>query len=552
MLHGNSICKSLESQLNQAQTQLCNQFLIQPSECIVATMQWLEEKHPEIIKGYADVSRGIFSAEDEEAMHKYYKSDYELAVAGLMLSGIVVGFSLDTGKVSLYTASHHIIETLCAEGLLDNGRGELPSNYERVVGSLSVATPFLSKSAFESFYAIRLEPKVYGSTIKFNTVIQRSGLCLRRTVLMPYVCYSSCMMLLNKFLETRILEVKQVTKTRFVTRDIEVLSKVYGRGRAYSLLGYKPLPQIGNFYLPSLGASIRTAGVTNVILTDIESIRIAQLSEVDLSDVNTDLSNARDFFRYTVRRMKGQQIKDLAYKLELSNLISFDESELGDLASIKKKIYDSSLYDSQYYNFMKENQDMFNMDKYRTLKCKFGNLSEPVPVPQTLEELREMLKTGVYRIIVSKVDGKLSVITATENKKMLTGLYGRDYMAKYESLGVCLRTAKYLLERHNGDTIDFDDVVELDKKYGLNLNMERIFSSHLVDGVMPETVSVSSVLAGVNELLANSGSREAREQSYLTVRSCNATYSGQGKSRNFYKQLKLETIISITKLKDCR
>lgn len=475
-----------------------------------------------------------------------FKDKYEqLATYGVAMSNLFLGYNTQTGVLALYTSSYTILEHLASKGILKGKKDpiniELQNFHNALVTSDRVKTSIKKGKLIQ---AVRLDGEFMGNgVVVFTGTIPRSQLNLDVEVIVPFQTMDYAMEYINQILQENILRVTMGDKVRVVTKNYSVLSMIYGQERANYLVSRQYDARIESFYVPSVGASIYTAGITNLKLKDIDKIEVVRgIQDVDLSEIKVDYTKSKDFFKSVVKGMSAEQIHELADQVLENKNLTAKESKKELLGDFVNKVYDSDLYE-----LMKRNPKLFDMSKFNELENKFGNEFIQLEVPKNKDELEELVKTGVIKILIQSRSGKLSTVICTNNTKELARVYGKSYYSKFESEGNRLRALEKLVRAKYPETMTVKDLVAARKKFGLEYMCSEV---NLEVNAPEETFESKRLISEIYNQLNHIELRKTvvKQPGLVTVRSCEAYLDDEGNVKDFYKNIDPKTIISVVRL----
>lgn len=392
-----------------------------------------------------------------------FTSCYEqIATYGVLLSNIVWGYDIEKDSMSLYTSSIQLLQQLASRGILVGNKEPIAIELEQLSKKL-YSSDKIKKSIKDGkkIVAVRLDTEIKGKGMVMTFTLPRTLISLDTHVIVPFSGYQKLTELLYSELQGNILRVKMGDKVRDVTMNMGVLNSIYGAERAKVLTSYTPDMYTQRFYVPSVGASKYTAGVTNIKLTEVDEIKPISLADIDLTEANMDYSMVIDFFLQSVDKMTDNQIGKAS---QVFGLICLN-APIEDLRERLKDVV-NTLYPREIWDLMKANPKLFKVEKYSKIKNKFGSNFTKINVPSTKEELQDLLSMGVYKILLTKRDGSFSTIIGSNNTDIIEKILGVSIWSM-ESDGVRLRRLKSLL---SGGTVS--DISALIKE----LKLENIIS----------------------------------------------------------------------------
>lgn len=486
------------------------------------------------------VSNGICKQED-------FTTNYnQLAHYGAFLSNMMWCYNIKTGKFALYTSSYSILVSLASKGLLMGKRKpiaeEMRTFEEALVSGGRLANSIKKGNTIQ---AVRLDWEYSGNKLIFKPTIPRSQLVIGEEHIIPYFALDSAMQIINEELQTKILKIVQGDKVRVVTKNPAVLKSIYGETRTNYLLNYTYDARSNSFFVPHVGASIFSNGVTNIDFTAVDSIQVINsVSDIDLSEVKLDIDGACDFCKANLGSLTDDQLVAFMEKLEISGVS--DSRELNQQLTVTSL---DMLHPYRVYNAMKDLQ-CFDMDKFKAQPSKWGSSSnvEQLDIPSTMEELTALMKTGIFKVTILTNKGKYAQVVCTNSGKELSRIYGNDYFAKFESYGNKLRALNNELKRSYPVEISEDELEALCNKWGAYDVMADLIDRY-PDAYSKGVFAYKQVYHIITLELQGVNDRKTviKQPNCLTVRSCECPVSGEV-TYNYYKNIELHSIKSIVRL----
>lgn len=545
MLSNNHICSVQAQNFKLMQNQHMQKVIPASNVSVLLTLGEMFATSHNLAYAYACEAYKIFVAQKRCTESDFQSSYNLLANYGVALSGMFFAYELKTGKMALYTSSVSLLKQLATRNFLKGKKQPIAIELQDIEKKL-YESDRIKKSIKEGnkLISVRLDSEVVGTNVVFVPTIPRSAIDLNEFVIVPFDAVNEAMSILNAVLQERVLRITQGDKVRVVTKNIQVLTSIYGAARAQYLISQVPDARVLRFYIPSLGASIYTSGITNIHLEAIDSIEIVgSLAEIDLSEIKLDYSQAKDFFLATLKKLPAKDIHIIAEELSTQQYNATAKDSKKEITEIV-----DCLYDREVYDFMKAHPQYFNIGLYKNLPSKFGDKYEDVAVPNSIEDLRALLNTGVYKVLVNNRTGSMSTIIGSNDTKCLEKIYGKKYFRNYESEGNRLRALKNEVTKRFSDGLTDDKLIKVCDKYGLR---------HLANEV--GGFDSNTKLYPANELLKVIRLYEAdveqrktviKQPHLVVVRSCESKLDNEGNPVAFYKNIDLKSVISITRLSD--
>lgn len=467
----------------------------------------------------------------------------QLAIYGVFLSNFVFCYNCKTGKLDLYTSSYSLLTHLASRGILMGKRKpiaeEMKSLEDALVKGARISTSIKKGGLIQ---AVRLDWEYRDSKLIFTPTIPRSQLNIRDEYMIPYTAMDQAMRVINDELQTKVLKVTSGDKVRVVTKNPAILNMVYGEVRTNSLLSYTFDARSNSFFVPCVGASIYSSGVTNLDLTAIDKIQpVSSLAEIDLSEVQVDVSSAPSYCESELRNLTDDQLIDFGNRLEITG-VSSDRPT--NEALISEVVYAINPY--KLYCIIKE-CPYFSVKDMASRPSKWGSAvnARQVEIPSSVEELDKLFKTGIFKVTLLTRDGKYKPVVVTNSYKELKRIYGNDYYSRFESEGNRLRMLSRELKSKYPQTIDSEELSKLCNKWGTP-DIHYVVMNKYPDS---EVYAYKDVYQAIVVALHSVDERKTvvKQPGVITVRSCdckpdtNATWG-------YYKNISLRAIKSILQI----
>lgn len=384
------------------------------------------------------------------------------AVQGALFDGLCFGYDTSNDSVALYTMNFD---------LLMNDLG-----ISRDMTAMCMRSNIIGQ--FKGF-RIDVEYNVGPETFDFKAVNHRKVLDNETVIFIPYIACVRLMKMIESFLSSgAVLKVKQdyngTDKTRYITRNESVLAKFCDSPEAVKGLEPSFFPLKAFFYAPVLGAPSTTAMVTNVKLFNLCEVKKIKADRVSALGI----SKPTDPMRSIVEdRVFAQNMSSLvmnnpyAAAKVVDNLPKGTEffSKIDNVSQIYESVFSKYLHGlsdkereeaiAAVPNVSEEVQNI--MSVFEGSKGRVLDRSEY----ENLYSLKELLRNHVCRFIIRKKDCSLSSMLGTNNKQILSKVYGEDYFAAYESAGA--RLYRVLDEVDSGK-----DIVSALADYGFHCNKD--------------------------------------------------------------------------------
>lgn len=520
MLANNHICKVQSQNFAQLQIEYMRSEIDKPSCSLLMTLRQMFNANQEMTYKFASEAYIAFVAKgwcDESDFQLRYE---QIATYGVMLSNVVWGYDIDKGSMSLYTTSVSVLQNLAQKGILKGKNQpiavELPQ-YEKTLYESDRIRKSLSTPGGR-LVSVRLDTEIADGRLQIKPVIPRTAISLDTRIIIPFTAYQKAVELLRNILQQYILRIKMGDKVRDVTLNKQILASIYGEGRANQLVSYIPDIYTQRFYVPSVGASKYTTGVTNIHLEDVDEVKAISLADIDMSEVNMDYTMVPEYYKGVVAKMSEVRLAKAAEAMDLL-------CKNAPVDDLRQNLMDmtTALYPKDLWDIMKAHPKLFKVDGYSKMKNRFGSEYTPVEKPKTVKELSDMLNTGVYKILITKRNGKFSTIIGSNDLNCIKKVFGENYM-KFESEGVRLRRLRYLIEKQGAD-VD-KAIAECNAKYLVHGDRQEVLRQ--IDILLREVDMNKTVVKQANLVL---------------VRNLEAT-----ESYEYYKNLDLRQIDEIYRL----
>lgn len=524
MLYNNHICK-VQSQHFPLMEAEYLKTEIQKSPCsLLMTLHDMFCQNNELCQMFATETYNLFLSQGR-CMEDDWVLRYELlATYGVLLSNPVLGYDCKTGGMAIYTSSIALLQLLAQKGYLKGKKQPIPIELELLQKQMYDSDRIRKaiRGTDEKVVCARLDTEIKDGRLVMTVTIPRTMPTLQSHMFIPFTAYQKAVEVLRKEMQMHILRFKMGDKVRDVTLNDGVLSSIYGADRARQLTSYVPDIYTQRFYVPNVGVSKYLPGVTNIKLENVDEIRPISLADVDLSEVNMDYSMVHDFF-------KGQMLTADSKKFAM-----ICDTIVADFKNVPRKEMEdrlieetSKMLSSDLWKLMKEYNGIYHTENYKNVRNKYGDLYEYVPIPKTTAEMQELLKSGVFKVLITKRNGSFSTIYTTNDDVKIEALLGSRYMS-FESEGGRLRALRYHLT-HEKDA----DVESLISHYYLRewiwgTGGDKDLAIQMIDERLYEIAKVKTVV---------------KQPTLVTVRSLEAV-----SKETYYKAIDLKSVVEIIRL----
>jgi len=448
--------------------------------CLLMSLHDMFVAKQDMCKLYADEAYKLFACRgwaDED----YYVLRYEqLATYGVLMNTMLWGYNVSTGSMNIYTSSYTRLSALAQNGYLKGKKLpialELEEFKEKLVNSQRVKKTIREGGRF---FTARIDFEKKGSKVEATFTVPRTLPSFDDTIFIPVSAYQKVVEMLSNEMRNSILRITIGDKVRDVTLNQGLLEAVYGGSHTKSMLSYMPEIYTKKFYVPNIGASKYLIGVTNIQLEAVDSVVPITLTDVDMSEVNTNYDMVVDYFKMRVNSLGDAELGEVGELLGVGFLNAPEDD-------LRRRVLEEAdtIFPSELWKFMKDNDRYFNTDRYNLMPNKFGDKYEPVDIPRTVAELSYVLGTGAFKVIITKRNGSFSTIYCTTSPDVVEMVVGSKFM-DFESLGVRARGLKRTILSDRG--IDLNGAI---KHYRLE---------KYVGGSYQEVLSQVEVLLGAVE-----------------------------------------------------
>lgn len=543
MLFNNHICKVQSQYFKQLQEQHMLTNLRGDNISVLMPLSAMLSANSNMAYDFACESYKLFVSKGFCRTDVFNTNYYQLAVYGVALSNFFIGYNTETGESNLYTSSYYLLTQLATRGILMGKRTAIATEMATLEDAL-VSGNKIPKSLQEGdrIQAVRLDYEYSNGKLIFKPTIPRSQLDLSRYCIIPLQAVEQAMHMLNDQIQDKVLEVTMGDKVRYITKSAPILSMIYGEQRARYLVSANYDARVFRFTAPNVGASIYSVGVTNIDLAKIDRIRVVDsVMDIDLSEVKLDTSRAVEYIKSTIPSMNETAIREVAeyLKINIRNISGIDYVQVfkNGLALIPTyKAYDAIKAFPQY----------FDLNKFKSLTPKYSS-GEQIQIPETIEELEALLKTGIFKVMMRTKKGSTVSVICTNSPKELASIYGSDYYARFESEGNRLRRLDYIVKTKYPEGISTDVLMKLMRTLNVVTVAQSLYS--IVDDHETDFVTYDIVHQAIARELYHVKERTTviKQTDLVTVRSCECDAEHPNPSA-YYKNLSPRAITSIMRV----
>ena len=453
--------------------------------------------------------------------------------------GLLVGINLEKGgAMGIYTANPGAIFNFDGDSKFSMNK-TLELNEQGIINAVRIDVEYSNSEEEFSFKPVSLNKNT-------NLQVADTETMQGRFFLVPYIAYQRSMAFFKEMLDDgNTLKVTQETggmlKERYISARSSELAKYCDSKEFAESLKPEYFPLKGFFYAPVLGASSLTLGRTRIDLLDVCKVQSVTKPKVSKTENPVD-----------------DMLRDSVAEMLLTDMAKYDTDTYANVVSKmpkKDKVFGSMQDTPSVISVMRYMRQLSSSDKEKVLKlipgfddslaeykgllnkCEYLDASNYKP-----DEIKELLKSGVYKFIIRKNDCMYSSMTITNDENILRSIYGKDYFKRYESLGVRLYKLESMVE-HNS--------VEDSLAYcGFETDSDTISNVISVLGTNDPQKSTHERLADV---LGDSGStrkqvrKSTSNDSLVLARTCFAV-EGADKSSDYYKYIDISKVVSMCRL----
>lgn len=521
MLYNNHICKVQSQHFPLMEGEYLKKAIGKIPCCLLMTLREMFNANQDMCYQYAREAYTLFYPSGVCTEDDWQLRYEQLATYGVMLSNLVMGYDISSGGMSIYTSSMSLLLSLANKGILKSKKQPIPIELELLKKQL-YASDRIKKSIRDSsgkIVCVRLDSEIRNGKMCLTFTLPRTAPTLSSHLFIPFTAYQKAVEVLRQEMQMHILRIRMGDKVRDVTLNEGVLTSLYGEERTKNLVSYLPDIYTQRFYVPSVGASKYTVGVTNIRLTEVDEIKPVSLADIDMSEVNLNYDMVYDFYQKRVLEADDDTLGDIA------ETVSMDCKNVERSLLVERLLnVTETMYPKDLWEVMKTYNSIYHTEEYSSMQPKYGNKYTPIPIPRTVEELRYLLNNGVYKVVLTKRNGSFSTVICTNNDLIIEKCLGRRFMT-YESEGVRLRALKRQMLKNKN--IDLDKAIRY-------YNLESV-----VGGTYSEVLRQMDIgLRAVEE------SRTVVNQPTLvTVRNLSAS-----SKETYYRNIDLKSVVEVIQL----
>ena len=478
--------------------------------------------------------------------------DYDIKLLqASVLDGLVVGINIEKeGDFQIYTANIGTIFGINNESKFNIDK-TLDLNRQGIVHAVRVDIDYTSEEGFNY--------KVVSLNKNTNLKIFDVETCEGKFHLVPFVAIQRSMSFFKEMLEDqRILSVSQdkgeIRKDRYITCRKDVLAR-YCDSEAFAK-SLKPsfFPLKGFFYAPVLGASSLTAGVSRVDLLDVCNVQsVSSVEGFSKPSGGLDSFLVESCIVTILNEMYDKDVE--GYQKLVDSLPNKDGVITGAVFDIDKGVPSPISIIKYIHGLNKSTRAKVEglipgLEEAVNVKKQVFNEYEEIDLSSLSNaDVKEMLKTGVYKFLIRKKDCSYSSLTLSNNPRILRTLYGQDYFGKYESFGVRLRRLENCINKqsYSGDselvkswfTVCGFDCEEVKLNKVLELWRDGVVGNSLHEELLK--------LFSKPKSTRKSTRRSTSNEDLILARVCLASITSSG-AMDFYRYLDMSKVVSMYRL----
>lgn len=358
-------------------------------------------------------------------------------IQGALFDGLVFGYDASSGKVELYTANMNLSTDI--------------TNVGRDFSDEKFCKDVMKNNLVGKFKSLRVDVEYNNGSDEFSYkfVNHRKALLLGSTYFIPYLPILRSMKFIEDMMNTgkAVMVVQQVPqgghKARVITENRELLGKYCDDPNCVGGLKCDYYPLKSFMYAPCLGAPSTTAMCTNVDLFNLDRLQVVSGSDIDKLGIEKPVNPLRSVFsNCEIDRCLMdifEEDRDKYWEI-ITTLPRSSEFFGGNTYDGDKMVPRGAM--SNYLHSLKS--DELNQVESMIPGVKDGISRKSAIIRSftevdpsiSVEEMSNLLKKHVCRVLIRKKDCTFSSLTVTNNVEYLKMFYGNDYMKYYESFNV--------------------------------------------------------------------------------------------------------------------
>lgn len=460
--------------------------------------------------------------------------------------GLVVGINTEKANDwGIYTANTGVIFGLDSGSKFDIGK-TIEMNQQGIVNAVRIDVTYTSEEGFE-YKPVSLNKNTNLKVVDLET---GSG----RFFLVPYLAIQMSMAFFKEQLDDgRILEVLQekdgLNKIRYISTRPNILAKYTDSKEFAESLKAEYFPLKGFFYAPVLGAGSLSVGRTRIDVVDVAKVGVT--SNPKVASVPQDSLDVL-VVESTLQKYLVELYEDIEkYASLVSELPKVHEyfdvmNDTPNPVTIMKYYHQLGKKENERFWKVILNSNSEFMKEAHNCKALMTNVEYLDVKKYSNEDIKNMLKNGIYKFIIRKKDCEYSSMVVTNNEECLKKLYGDDYFGKYESLGARLYKLEEMVSKNNSPKAVKEALAYCNlEKEGVAADKEviKVLSSH------DPKKSTHERLAEIfkSEDIVGKGVRKSSTGDSILVRKCFASLNGSG-AVDYYRYLDISKVVSMVRL----
>lgn len=537
MLRNNTVCLQANNTLSTLERQRFGEFIKGQNDIPLVLYNEVLMNCSDIVYAYASEAYKCLMSIGECSSDLWVSRYSELTLYGMLLSGVVFIYDTKQEKLNRYTCSQSLLRQMINQGILISRKDNIQRDmelFDRGIRGKGRIKDNLQRGG--CFQAVRLDYKAYGNVGKFTGTFIRSPYDFTNSIIIPAPVMEMGIACLSTLIDEHLVKITMGDKVRYVTRNKSILLKVYDEKRVRYLLSQGVNQLLGVFYVPSVGASVVTSGLTLIDLLAIDKVEKGNLSEVDLSDVNVDITGAESYFKKFIMNADLEVVNTLCKRLNM-----IDDNNLGGM--LRYKLIGLNLEPLKFYKIMKDNPDIFDIEDFKHMDSKFGKLGKPIALPQDLREKYEIIKRFIYNNVVkigyTNSRGGISTLVVTNNNFKLRDIYGSNFEGYYESYNVRLKNLLLILKDNDLEGVD-PMVLGEHLNIDIDWSIPRKELIEIIEEILEENSKPSKITGSYAKNPTEAGL-------VILARNCFATpnVNNQEGSRDYYKNIDITKVVSL-------
>lgn len=403
-------------------------------------------------------------------------SDTYFIFNGALEEGVLIGFDMEKEGCprALYTRNFKVIRELANMGCISNA-DKIAKAEQSVKGAKTLNGLKNIEEALIGVARLDFEGIVNGKKM-YKVVVPQQALRvgLNNPILMTplkamYILASKLDYLFSsnivRFTETTGVGVKQgvvsanggIVRRVYGSNDVSKKLSLIESGYNYNLLRY---------FTYDLESSVHSKGYATFRPEMLDRLELLNEKDIDKSKHNIDYRLLRSIFDEKVKNLSLDDMYGIRF-YDLSAFATVDD-KCDALLS-----YANELDGSELYTIMKQNYNIFGDLSYElaVAEAKVPKVVKDLKIVSnpTVEQFKDMVEKGLVKVTTLTKKGKVMEVTATNNRKILMQMLGRDYIREFESPRYKYKEFKKVVE--NTQFKDRGQIEELALKYGIDLGV---------------------------------------------------------------------------------